>query len=69
MRVAASAALLGAPRTIAFVHITVVNRTGLDPVSVILDEVMDVVVQVLVGLPGAAAVAVLLLQCLVRAEC
>ncbi len=66
MRVAASAALLGAPRTIAIVHITVLNRTGFDPVSVILDEVMDVVVQVLVGLPGAAAVAV---QCLVRAEC
>ncbi len=69
VRVAASAALLGAPRTIALVHITVLNRTGLDPITVILNEVMDVVVQVLVSLPGAAAVAVLLVQCLVRAEC
>jgi hypothetical protein len=69
MRVAASAALLGAPRTIAFVHFTILDRTGLDPIAVILNEVMDVVVQVLVSLPGAAAVAVLLVQCLVRAEC
>ncbi len=60
MRVAASAALFGAPGSIAVVHIAFLNRARLDPVSVILDEVMDVVVQVLVGLPGAAAVAVLL---------
>ena len=69
VRVAASAALFGAPGSIAVVHIAFLNRARLDPVSVILDEVMDVVVQVLVGLPGAAAVAVLLIQCLVRAEC
>ena len=59
MRVAASAALLGAPpRTVAVVHVTVPRRTGLDPISIILDEVMDVVVQVLVRLFGAAAIAV-----------
>ena len=68
MRVAASAALLGAPRTITLVHIAVLDRTGLDTVSVILNEVMDIVVQVLVSLPGAAAVAVLLVQRLVRAK-
>ena len=60
VRVAALAALLGAPRTIAFIHIAILDRTGLDPIAVILNEVMDVVVQqVLVSLPGAAAVAVL----------
>ena len=69
VRVAASAALFGAPGSIAVFHITFLDRARLDPVSVILDEVMDVVVQVLVGLPGAAAVAVLLVQCLIRAEC
>ncbi len=50
-------------------HITVPSRTRLDPVSVILDEVMDVIAQVLVSLPGATSVAVLLIQCLVSAEC
>ena len=55
VRVAASAVLLGSPRTIAIVHIAILDRTGLDPIAVILNEVMDVVVQVLVSLPGAAA--------------
>ena len=67
MRVAASAALLRAPRTIAVVHITVPSRTRLDSISVILDEVMDVIVQVLVSLPGATSIAVLLIQCPVSA--
>ena len=69
MRVAASAALLRAPGTIAVLVVAVPCCTRLDSVSVVLDEIMDVVVQILVGLPGAAAVAVLLVQCLVRAEC
>ena len=69
MRVAATATLFGAPRTVALVHITVLDRTGLDPIPVVLNKVMDVVVQVLVSLPGATAVAVLLIQCLVHAEC
>ena len=69
VRVAASATRFGAPRTVALVHITVLNRTGLNPITVILNEIMNVVVQVLVSFPGAAAVAVLLVQCLVRAEC
>jgi hypothetical protein len=58
VRVAASAALFGAPRTIAFVHVIVLDRTGLNSITVILNEIMDVVVQVLVSFPGAAAVAV-----------
>ena len=52
VRVAALAALLGAPRTIAFVHIAILYRTALDPIAVILNEVVDVVVQVFVSLPG-----------------
>ena len=34
MRVAASASLFGAPRTIALIHITVLDRTGLDLATV-----------------------------------
>ena len=37
VRVAATATLFGAPRTIALVHVTVLNRTGLDPITVILN--------------------------------
>ena len=69
VRVAAPAACASAPRSVAVFNLCIaVTGARLNTVRVVLDKVMDIVVEIRVGLPVVAPVAVLLVQVLVCTE-
>ena len=66
VRIAAPAACANAPRSVAVIDLCIaVTDTGLDTVRVVLDKVVDIIVEIRVGLPVVTPVAVLLIQVLV----
>ena len=64
--VAASAACAGAPRSVAVFDLCIaVTGTRLYTVRVVFDQVVDIIIEIRVGLPFMAPVAVLLVQVLI----
>ncbi len=69
VRVTASAACAGAPRSVAVFNLCIaVTGAELDTVRVVHDQVVDIVVEIRVSLSVVATVAVLLVQVLVCTE-
>ena len=69
VRVTASAACASAPRSVAVFNLCVaVTGARLDTVRVVHDQVVDIIVEIRVGLPFVGTVAVLLVQVLVCTE-
>jgi hypothetical protein len=69
VRVTAPAACSGAPGSVAVLNLCIaVTGTRLYTVRVVLDKVVDIVLEICVGLPVVAPVAVLLVQVLVCTE-
>jgi hypothetical protein len=67
--ITASAACASAPRSVAVSDLCIaVAGARLDTVRVVLDQVMDIIVEICVGLPVVTPVAVLLIQILVCTE-
>ena len=67
--VTASAACAGAPRSVAVFNLCItVTGAGLDTVRVVHDQVVDIVIEIRVGLPVVATVAILLVQILLCTE-
>ena len=69
VRVTAPAVCSGTPGSVAVFDLCIaVTGTGLYAVRVIFDKVVDVVIEIRVGLPVVATVAVLLLQVFICTE-
>ncbi len=69
VRIAALAACASAPRSAAVFNLCItVAGTGLHTIRVVLDKIVDVMIEIRESLPGVTAVAVLLVQILVRSE-
>ena len=66
VRIAAPAACASAPRSVAVFDLCIAFAGArLDTVRVVLDKVVNIIVEIRVGLPVATPVAVLLIQVLV----
>ena len=69
VRIAALAACASAPRSAAVFNLCItVAGTGLHTIRVVLDKIVDVIIEIRESLPVVTAVAVLLVQILVRSE-
>ena len=69
VRVAAPAAYVSAPRSVAVFNLFVaVAGARLDTVRVVFDQVVDIIVEIRVSLPVVTPVAVLLIKILVCTE-